>query len=179
MSKRFGNRFNAPKKLNHCPPQGIMYLFNPPLALYLAKHPHHRPRSMWLGIILITAGLIGAAFASQAWVLILCQGVLYAIGGSKSRENMCREHKTDTQPLSSLPVLPSHCLHASIFSSAIENFVAYFETFCRFEWWQRRRGLASGILFSGTGEHERRSVSDLLGLIGHCRAGRSRRSLHR
>jgi hypothetical protein len=63
-----------------------MYLFNPPLALYLAKHPHHRPRSMWLGIVLVTAGLIGAAFASQAWILILCQGVLYAIGGSKFHE---------------------------------------------------------------------------------------------
>lgn len=91
---------------------GIMYLFNPPLALYLAKHPHHRPRSMWLGIVLVTAGLIGAAFASQAWILILCQGVLYAIGGI--------------------------CLYCPV--------TAYM-----FEWWQRRRGLASGILFSGTG----------------------------
>lgn len=60
-----------------------MYLLNPPLALYLSKHPHDRPRSMWLGILLLTGGLCGAAFASQAWALILCQGVLYALGGSK------------------------------------------------------------------------------------------------
>lgn len=38
---------------------------------------------MWLGILLVAAGLCGAAFASQSWVLILCQGVLYALGGSK------------------------------------------------------------------------------------------------
>lgn len=61
-----------------------MYLFNPPLALYFAKYPHHRPRSMWLGIILIAAGLCGAAFATQAWALIICQGVMYAFGGSES-----------------------------------------------------------------------------------------------
>lgn len=38
---------------------------------------------MWFGILLVAAGLCGAAFASQAWILILCQGVLYALGGSK------------------------------------------------------------------------------------------------
>ena len=68
---------------NHPSHQGIMYLFNPPLALYFAKHPHHRPRSMWFGIMLVALGLIAAAFAKQAWTLILVQGVMYAFGGSK------------------------------------------------------------------------------------------------
>lgn len=88
-----------------------MYLFNPPLALYLSNHPHSRPRSMWLGIVLVAAGLCGAAFANQAWVLILCQGVLYALGGSKSSALDRIIFSTCSPALQSLPLLSSHSVH--------------------------------------------------------------------
>lgn len=42
-----------------------MYLFLPPLALYLAKYPKYRPLSMWIGLVLSTLGLVAAGFAHE------------------------------------------------------------------------------------------------------------------
>ncbi|WRT67244.1 uncharacterized protein IL334_004211 [Kwoniella shivajii] len=91
---------------------GIMYLLLSPLSLYLTAYARQRTRTMWLGLIIMFCGFMGAAFASNASTLIVTQGVLYGIGGTML-----------------------YC--------PTTNYM--------FEWWLNRRGLASGIMLSGTG----------------------------
>jgi hypothetical protein len=61
-----------------------MYLFLPPLALVLAKKPHLRPASMWLGMLISTSGILASGFMTRPWQLLVTQGVMYATGGSQS-----------------------------------------------------------------------------------------------
>ncbi|KAK8869677.1 hypothetical protein IAR55_000245 [Kwoniella newhampshirensis] len=91
---------------------GAMYLLLSPLTLYLTSHPRQRKPVMWIGLVVMFAGFIGAAFANSAGTLILTQGVLYSIGGTML-----------------------YC--------PTTNYM--------FEWWFNRRGLATGIMFAGTG----------------------------
>jgi hypothetical protein len=63
--------------------QGIMYLFLPPLALLLAKHPQLRPASMWLGLLISTSGMLASGFTTRPWQLVVTQGFVYALGGSE------------------------------------------------------------------------------------------------
>ncbi|KAK6903067.1 hypothetical protein I204_07796 [Kwoniella mangroviensis CBS 8886] len=91
---------------------GIMYLLMSPLSLYLTTYPLQRKITMWIGLVVMFSGFIGAAFASSAAGLVVTQGVLYGIGGT-------------------LLYCPT------------TNYM--------FEWWLNKRGLASGIMLSGTG----------------------------
>ncbi|WRT67245.1 uncharacterized protein IL334_004212 [Kwoniella shivajii] len=91
---------------------GIMYLLLAPFTLYLTSHPRQRQIATWLGLVILSAGLIGAAFAETAGTLVLTQGVLYGIGGI-------------------------------LLWCPTTNYM--------FEWFSNRRGLAAGIMLSGTG----------------------------
>ncbi|PMD43600.1 MFS monocarboxylate transporter [Hyaloscypha variabilis F] len=61
---------------------GIMYMAG--LLLYPAykKWPHLANRSKWVGMPIMSAGLIAASFANNVNTLIITQGAIYAIGGS-------------------------------------------------------------------------------------------------
>jgi hypothetical protein len=54
------------------------------LLLYPAykKWPHLANRSKWVGMPIMSAGLIAASFANNVNTLIITQGAIYAIGGS-------------------------------------------------------------------------------------------------
>nr|XP_018263718.1 uncharacterized protein I303_03590 [Kwoniella dejecticola CBS 10117]OBR85876.1 hypothetical protein I303_03590 [Kwoniella dejecticola CBS 10117] len=68
--------------------------------------------AMWVGVVFLGAGLLGAAFAESAGGLVVTQGVLYGIGGTL------------------LWCPPTNYM---------------------FEWFHSKRGLAAGIMLSGTG----------------------------
>jgi MFS family permease len=63
---------------------GIIYLTSVIIMPMIARHPHQRRNLMRFGVLLCFVSLLGAAFATQVWHLILTQGVLYSIGASKS-----------------------------------------------------------------------------------------------
>ncbi|WWC89903.1 uncharacterized protein L201_004832 [Kwoniella dendrophila CBS 6074] len=91
---------------------GSMYLLLCPSTSWLTSHPGQRQPAMWVGLVFLGAGLIGAAFGETAGSLVITQGVLYGIGGTM------------------LWCPPTNYM---------------------FEWFSRRRGLAAGIMLSGTG----------------------------
>ncbi|KAF7358948.1 MFS general substrate transporter [Mycena sanguinolenta] len=90
---------------------GIIYCSALIVSLTAASHPHHRHKLMWIGAALCCGTLIGASYATKIWLLILLQGIMYAIGAA-------------------LLYLP--CI----------SFMS--------EWFVARRGMANGIIFSGT-----------------------------
>ncbi|KAJ6538885.1 MFS general substrate transporter [Mycena vulgaris] len=91
---------------------GIIYLTSWMILPLIARYPTIKKPLMVLGVVFCVAGLIGAAFATQPWQLVLTQGVVYALGGS----------------------------------------FLYFPVMTYlFEWFSVRKGLANGIIFSGTG----------------------------
>ncbi|KAF8916010.1 major facilitator superfamily domain-containing protein [Mucidula mucida] len=61
---------------------GLMYLLSLILLPLMNRYPYHKKNMMYVGLVLCMAGLVGAAFAREAWQLILTQGVIYAVGGS-------------------------------------------------------------------------------------------------
>ncbi|KAG9082244.1 hypothetical protein FS749_007009 [Ceratobasidium sp. UAMH 11750] len=91
---------------------GIIYLTSVVIMPMLSRYPHQRRNLMRFGVLLCCVSLLGAAFATQVWHLILTQGVLYSIG-------------------------------ATILYFPVQVYL--------FEWFDKRRGLANGIIFSGTG----------------------------
>ncbi|KAK4686345.1 hypothetical protein P7C73_g3793, partial [Tremellales sp. Uapishka_1] len=91
---------------------GSMYILLSPLTLYLSSKPHLRPWTMWVGLLILSAGMIGAAFATSPVQLLGTQGIMYGIGGTM--------------------------LYCPV-------------TSYMFEWWRYRRGMATGVMFSGTG----------------------------
>lgn len=91
---------------------GAMYLLLPPVAWLLRQRPHLRQPSMYLGLVLVVASQLGAAFANTPGTLVATQGALYGLGG------------------------------VALYAPA---------TGLSFEWFRRKRGLASGIMYAGTG----------------------------
>ncbi|KAK7467603.1 hypothetical protein VKT23_004656 [Stygiomarasmius scandens] len=90
---------------------GLLYLSSPIVLPLFNRFPWYKRRFMILGLFLCVVGLLGAAFATKAWHLILTQGVIYAAGGS----------------------------------------LLYFPTVTyTFEWFSEKKGLANGVIFSGT-----------------------------
>lgn len=61
---------------------GIMYCSAPLLKYLVYRYPHQRRAVMWAGAAISWASLLGASYANQVAVLLLCEGVLYAIGGA-------------------------------------------------------------------------------------------------
>ncbi|KAJ7680889.1 MFS general substrate transporter, partial [Mycena polygramma] len=91
---------------------GIIYMASWMVLPLIARYPALKKSIMALGVVFCVTGLIGAAFATQPWQLVLTQGVIYALGGS----------------------------------------FLYFPVMTYlFEWFHERKGLANGIIFSGTG----------------------------
>ncbi|CAE6364019.1 unnamed protein product [Rhizoctonia solani] len=91
---------------------GIIYLTSVFVMPLLTRYPQHRQNMMRAGAVLCVAAMIGAAFSTRVWHLLLTQGILYSIGGT-------------------------------IVYFPMQMYV--------FEWFQERRGLANGLIFSGTG----------------------------
>ncbi|CAE6430123.1 unnamed protein product [Rhizoctonia solani] len=91
---------------------GIIYLTSLFVMPLLTRYPQHRQTMMRTGAVLCVVAIIGAAFSTRVWQLLLTQGILYSIGGT-------------------------------IVYFPMQMYV--------FEWFQERRGLANGLIFSGTG----------------------------
>ncbi|KIY65693.1 MFS general substrate transporter [Cylindrobasidium torrendii FP15055 ss-10] len=91
---------------------GLMYFASLIIMPVIYRYPWYKRHIMWLGVALCTAGLIGAAFATELWHLLLTQGIMYALGGS-------------------MLYFPA---------------VTYL-----WEWFSEKKGLANGLIYSGTG----------------------------
>ncbi|KAF8608595.1 MFS general substrate transporter [Ceratobasidium sp. AG-I] len=90
---------------------GIMYMASMFVVPVIASYPQHRTSFMYVGLVLCVSGLLGAAFATKVWHLIMTQGVLYSVGGT----------------------------------------ILYFPVQVNlFEWFDKKLGLANGIVYSGT-----------------------------
>ncbi|KAF9060264.1 major facilitator superfamily domain-containing protein [Rhodocollybia butyracea] len=91
---------------------GVLYLSSPVVLPIINRFPRHKRTVMILGILLCVSGLIGAAFSTKIWHLIITQGFMYSLGGS----------------------------------------LLYFPTTTYlFEWFSQKRGIANGVMYSGTG----------------------------
>ncbi|KAJ3788249.1 MFS general substrate transporter [Lentinula aff. detonsa] len=91
---------------------GVLYLTSPIILPIINRYPWHKRNAMILGVILCVSGLVGAAFSTKVWHLIITQGILYSIGGS----------------------------------------LLYFPmTTYLFEWFSAKKGIANGVIYSGTG----------------------------
>ncbi|KAJ7121354.1 MFS general substrate transporter, partial [Mycena crocata] len=91
---------------------GIIYLSSWMILPFISRYPALKKPIMTVGVVFCVAGLIGAAFATEPWQLVLTQGVIYTLGGS----------------------------------------FLYFPVMTYlFKWFSARKGLANGIIFSGTG----------------------------
>ncbi|KAM0751416.1 putative monocarboxylic acid transporter [Meredithblackwellia eburnea MCA 4105] len=90
---------------------GLMYCSAIVFGPLLARYPHQRLNLQRAGLLISIAGIIGSAFATKPWHLVLTLGTMY--------------------PFSGLLYLPAATL--------------------LFEWFAAKRGLASGIMYAGTG----------------------------
>ncbi|KZV92632.1 MFS general substrate transporter [Exidia glandulosa HHB12029] len=121
---------------------GIMYMAALVVMRVCPRYPWIKRPMMLSGLFISTAALVGAAFSTEPWQLLLTQGVVFSIGGSAL-------------------YYPATSLLCAIFflSSTLSEL-------CRFEWFVERRGLvcffprcspriyssqASGLILSGTG----------------------------
>lgn len=62
---------------------GILYISSLLLLPVMNHYPHQKKTVMIVGYVLSISGLIGAAYARNAGELILTQGILFGLGGSK------------------------------------------------------------------------------------------------
>lgn len=85
--------------------------------------PWHEKRIQAVGMVIATVGLIASAFATKAWHLVVTFGCLYPFATGK-------------------PCSLAHYSHPALYFPC---------PIIVFEWFQARRGLASGIVFAGTG----------------------------
>ncbi|ESK90862.1 mfs monocarboxylate [Moniliophthora roreri MCA 2997] len=91
---------------------GLLYLSSIVILLLVNRYPWYKRQVMVFGLAIAVAGLVGAAYSTEPWQLVLTQGVMYSLGGS----------------------------------------LLYFPmTTWMFEWFSAKKGLAAGIIFSGTG----------------------------
>ncbi|KZV88698.1 MFS general substrate transporter [Exidia glandulosa HHB12029] len=91
---------------------GIMYVNALVVMRICPRYPWIKRPMMLAGLLTATLALVGAAFATEPWQLVLTQGVMFSVGGS---------------------------------------FLYYPASSLLMEWFVKRRGLANGIIFSGTG----------------------------
>ncbi|KAG9056324.1 hypothetical protein FS842_011018 [Serendipita sp. 407] len=61
---------------------GIIYCSGPVTYPLIYRYPRYTRLSMWIGAAICFASLFGASYTTNIVNLVLCQGVLYAIGGS-------------------------------------------------------------------------------------------------
>ncbi|KAF8893516.1 major facilitator superfamily domain-containing protein [Infundibulicybe gibba] len=61
---------------------GIMYLSSVVVLPVISRYPKQKKNAMTVGIILCVTGLVGAAFSTKPWQLVLTQGVTYSVGGT-------------------------------------------------------------------------------------------------
>lgn len=61
---------------------GLGYLSMPLYFAVFQRRPQWRGWSVWASLPLVAASLIGASFANSVTQLVLCQGVLFALGGN-------------------------------------------------------------------------------------------------
>ncbi|KAI3607739.1 mfs monocarboxylate [Moniliophthora roreri] len=61
---------------------GILYLSSLILLPVISRYPRQKTIVMVVGLIICVSGLVGAAYATTPWQLILTQGVMYSVGGS-------------------------------------------------------------------------------------------------
>ncbi|EEB87100.1 hypothetical protein MPER_15698, partial [Moniliophthora perniciosa FA553] len=47
----------------------------------LSRYPRIKRKCMVVGLVMLSAGLVGAAFATQPWQVILMQGIVSPMGG--------------------------------------------------------------------------------------------------
>ncbi|KAK1590693.1 major facilitator superfamily domain-containing protein [Colletotrichum navitas] len=60
---------------------GTVQIISPLLLWFLGGRPHQRKPMMWVGMALVSAASVGAAFSKTPLQLIMMQGLLYGIGG--------------------------------------------------------------------------------------------------
>lgn len=90
---------------------GLLFFSGAPLGPLFTAFPWYEKHFQVAGLVIAVGGLIGSAFATQPWHLVLTFGILY--------------------PCSAATYMP-----------CATNI---------FEWFQERRGLATGIMYAGTG----------------------------
>ncbi|KAJ8080227.1 hypothetical protein PM082_017057 [Marasmius tenuissimus] len=61
---------------------GIMYCSGPLINTLISRWPHHRRLVTWAGALLCWVSLFGASYTTKVKLLVVLQGVLYAIGGA-------------------------------------------------------------------------------------------------
>lgn len=62
---------------------GIMYLSAVIITPIVSRYPRQKKNIMAVGVTFCVTGLIGAAFSTKPWQLVITQGIIYAIGGSE------------------------------------------------------------------------------------------------
>ncbi|PVG01314.1 MFS general substrate transporter [Serendipita vermifera] len=61
---------------------GIMYFSGPFIYPFFYRFPQSSRLALWVGAVLCWASLFGASYSKKVTTLVLCQGVLYALGGA-------------------------------------------------------------------------------------------------
>lgn len=61
---------------------GLTYLLSLVVVPLFARYPNQRQKSMWIGLVVLVAGLFSASFAQTPLQLVMTQGILYSVGGS-------------------------------------------------------------------------------------------------
>lgn len=68
---------------------GIMYMLSPFMMYVLEEYPSTRKSCAVVGLVIMIASLLAASFAREVWQLILCQGVVFGVGGMALYEPTC------------------------------------------------------------------------------------------
>ncbi|KAK7040082.1 hypothetical protein VNI00_008594 [Paramarasmius palmivorus] len=61
---------------------GLLYLTSVVILLFVNRYPWYKRHVMVFGLVMAVAGLVGAAYSTQPWQLVLTQGIMYSLGGS-------------------------------------------------------------------------------------------------
>ncbi|KXT16971.1 hypothetical protein AC579_7391 [Pseudocercospora musae] len=61
---------------------GIMYLTMPVFLAAFQRWPNSRRYSLWCSLPIVATALIGASFTNTVPQLLVCQGIVYAVGGN-------------------------------------------------------------------------------------------------
>lgn len=60
---------------------GLMYMSAAVLGPLFQRFPSHRRTLQYAGLLVSVAGVVGSAFVTAPWQLVVTAGVLYPIGG--------------------------------------------------------------------------------------------------